>query len=121
MQKTRQVPGLSPGAARRRDDRRPLLAAPSLWAAPPRLPPKKRKGQEGPALAWPLPTLQADSHAPTPEFSMLQKSLRFRERGTALESHGVGLRGKLNPEIFQCVIFLHINDEMEDLRSPPAA
>ena len=32
MQKTRQVPGLSPGVARRRKDKRPLPAAPSLWA-----------------------------------------------------------------------------------------
>ena len=30
------------------------------------------------------------------------------------------MRGKLNPGIFQCVIFPHINDEMEDLRSPPS-
>lgn len=67
MQKTRQVPGLSPGVARRRKDRRPH---PPCGQAPPRLPPKKRKGQEGPAPAWPLPPLQADSHAPTPEFSM---------------------------------------------------
>ena len=43
---------------------------PPCGQAPPRLPPKKRKGQEGPAPAWPLPPLQADSHAPTPEFSM---------------------------------------------------
>lgn len=32
VQKTRQVPGLSPRAARKRNDRRPFLAAPSLWA-----------------------------------------------------------------------------------------
>lgn len=57
---------------------------PPCGQAPPRLPPKKKKGQEGPAPPWPLPTLQADSHAPTPEFSMLQTSLRFRERGSAL-------------------------------------
>lgn len=32
VQKTCQVPGLSPRAARKRNDRRPFLAAPSLWA-----------------------------------------------------------------------------------------
>lgn len=42
---------------------------PPCGQAPPRLPPMLRKGQQGPAPAWPFPTLRSDRDTPRLEFS----------------------------------------------------